>query len=76
LTPAEAESKLAADLANENAAAKKSAKAALEVTANAMDNSSHPVTQNTTTYNNINNYLINNVTTNQLSNLEAAATRM
>ncbi len=74
ITPAAAEAKLAADLANEDAAAKTTAKAALEVAANAMDDPSHPVTKNTTTYNNINNYLINNVTTNQLANLEAAAT--
>lgn len=74
LTPGQLESKLASDLANENAAAKDVAKAALEVTANAMDNPDHPVTKNTTTYNNINNYLTANITTNQLTNLEAAAT--
>lgn len=68
------ENALAADLANEDAAAKKVAKAALDVTANAMDNPSHPVTNNTNVYNTINNYLTNNITANQLANLEAAAT--
>lgn len=66
--------KLANDLANENANAKTVAKAALEVAANAMDNPNHPVTTNVNTYNTINNYLTQNLTANQLSNLEAAAT--
>ncbi|MEN6461033.1 MAG: hypothetical protein ABFC94_06675 [Syntrophomonas sp.] len=74
LTPAQLENKLASSLASENPEAKSVAKAALEVTAAAMDNPSHPVTLNTTTYNNINNYLTSNLTTNQTTNLEAAAT--
>lgn len=66
--------KLDTDLAAENANAKEVAKAALEVTANAMDNPNHPVRTDTNTYNTINNYLTANITTNQLTNLEAAAT--
>lgn len=68
------QNKLKSDLDAENANAKNVAKAALEVTANAMDNPSHPLAQNTNVYNNINNYLTTNLTSNQITNLEAAAT--
>ncbi len=68
------ENKLESDLAAEDSNAKEVAKAALEVAANAMDNPSHPVTTNVNAYNTINNYLTQNLTANQLTNLEASAT--
>lgn len=75
-TAADVETKLASDLANENAAAKEVGKAGLDVTANALDNPSHPVTNNTTIYNNVNNYLIGGLTAAQLTNLEATSTNV
>lgn len=68
------EASLAADLANDDPAAKQSAAAALKVAADAMDNPSHPVSRDTAAANKINSDLSANITANQATNLEAAAT--
>lgn len=73
-SPVNVENKLASDLAAEDANAKEVVKAGLDVAAASMDDKNHPVSKNTTTYNNVNNYLINNMTNNQATNLEASAT--